>query len=810
MAVFWNVGTHLTANPSGNDVFVITSGMGTVTIDGFRGIGTGSSPSSSSKTNADVLKFFGSGLTADHMILKVNGSNLEITFEDPTDPRNIIPDTKVILTNFSLHNLDNLTVGSKAFGNILFNGQSEGSDGVVTVSSGSIVSANNSADPFKHMTDSYDVSDSSPASSLSHASTVSFLTQGHDVVSDSSKTSGVDVINGMGGNDKIHSGASNDTVRGGEGNDKIWGGSGDDLLEGNEGNDVIHGDNGARESSHDNDNNNKCDGNDHSDRDDGNDKGPDGNDVIYGGDGADKLYGDGGNDTIYGDDFDHIKDVFTKLTIGSHSDDLTSSNFASKWEASGVKLTALKPDGSVGTIGVDSTGIGVAGATNPTASITAETGYDPSSEKTEKLVIDFGTLVTQAKLGLSYFFGGPSGSGADFNKNEVIHYELYNDCRFVCSGEIASNALDGKFSFEILGQEFDKIILSATPYDQPGNSVVDADGQGTNVRDSSDFLLQYVDYTTKAVVADAGWNDYIDGGTGNDTLYGMGGKDEIHGGTGNDVIDGGSGDDKIFGDAGDDNILGSLGNDTIRGGTGNDTIDGGLGNDKINGDAGKDLIHGFAGDDALNGGADDDMIFGDGGNDIIHGDAGNDMLWGWSGKDIIYGDAGNDILFGEQCCDVLYGGAGNDEFHGGVGNDTMFGDSGKDLFILDSRLFLATGGGAEPYVPTPTLAPTGSLDPKVFLEGGIDTISGGAGVDTLEIRGHSSWVMQVTIGSTTTTLTSADFVGDSENSVYNPGSTFSGTISVNLSDSFNPDENGLYKTTFQQIEEIRFHDGGFV
>jgi len=109
----------------GNDKFVYNLGDGTDIITDFGGIGKGVTPSAEVIAEVDTLKFEGNGFTAQNLLLTQNGSNLEISFE------RVVPDAKVILQNFVLENLDNLSKSTGAtvnLGNILFDGQTSISD----------------------------------------------------------------------------------------------------------------------------------------------------------------------------------------------------------------------------------------------------------------------------------------------------------------------------------------------------------------------------------------------------------------------------------------------------------------------------------------------------------------------------------------------------------------------------------------------------------------------------------------------------------------------------------------------------------
>ncbi|MBD2615573.1 putative Ig domain-containing protein, partial [Nostoc punctiforme FACHB-252] len=198
----------------GQDKFVFRPGDGTDTITDFGGVGTGSNPSAAVIANVDTLQFIGSGLTAKNLQLTQNGNNLEVTFEDTSN-------TKVILQNFQLQNLDNLPASGTrpALANILFDGQTS-------------------------PTDSFDVIDANAnPTSIFTTNTVTFLNNLNNNIAGFDNSN--DVINGQGGNDRIDGKSGNDHLRGGTGNDTLIGGAGNDTLVGGAGNDVLTGGTGA-------------------------------------------------------------------------------------------------------------------------------------------------------------------------------------------------------------------------------------------------------------------------------------------------------------------------------------------------------------------------------------------------------------------------------------------------------------------------------------------------------------------------------------------------------------------------------------
>jgi len=229
---------------------------------------------------------------------------------------------------------------------------------------------------------------------------------------------------------------------------------------------------------------------------------------------------------------------------------------------------------------------------------------------------------------------------------------------------------------------------------------------------------------------------------------------------GNDTISGSALNDSISGLLGSDSLLGLGGNDVLKGGKDNDTMIGWLGNDTLewdNGD-GSDRISGGVGIDTVdvdgsttqgdnfslnaNGNlaifkrlnlglftltvdtAEKFDISGDGGNDTLtvgdltntwvtnvafQGGAGNDVLQASPTNVIINakGGLGNDSLEGGLKADYLSGDEGNDLLRGAKGNDTMIGWLGNDTLEWDN------GDGS-------------------------DRISGGVGIDTVDVDGSTT------------------------------------------------------------------------
>lgn len=281
----------------GQDTSVIRRGDGTDTITDFGGVGTGVKPSTTTIAEVDRLKFEGEGLSARNMLLTQEGNNLVISFEG-------VSDTRVVLENFNLENLDNLrrvTGASVDIGNILFDGQ-------VAIQ------------------DNFDVFNANwQQNRIFNRNSVTFLNNSSNNINGLGGSN--DVINGQGGNDTIDGLGGNDLLRGGFGNDRIFGGQGNDYLAGGDGNDLLNGGVGQN--------------------------------TFLGGDGSDRfvLSNAGGPNTIL--DFVHAQDLialsgglnFSRLTISQGTDDNISNTLISQRNTG--KLLAILNGVQANTIAED-------------------------------------------------------------------------------------------------------------------------------------------------------------------------------------------------------------------------------------------------------------------------------------------------------------------------------------------------------------------------------------------------------------------------------------------------------------------------
>ncbi|MFB2893338.1 calcium-binding protein [Aerosakkonemataceae cyanobacterium BLCC-F50] len=234
------------------DLIVVKLGEGSDVITDFGGVGRGISPAPEIIAEVDTIKFIGSGLNAVNLLLTQVGKDLAITFEG-------IDNTKVILQNFALENIDNLDTGEDDaidINNIIFDRSDRfdddrilddddddianfDDDDQIFDDDDDIANFDDDHNLWEH--DSFDVINAdSQITRVYHENHVTFL---NDL---DNNTKGYkdsqDVINGQGGNDTLRGLSGNDTLRGGEGNDSILGGVGDDYLRGDAGNDSLFGD----------------------------------------------------------------------------------------------------------------------------------------------------------------------------------------------------------------------------------------------------------------------------------------------------------------------------------------------------------------------------------------------------------------------------------------------------------------------------------------------------------------------------------------------------------------------------------------
>jgi Ca2+-binding RTX toxin-like protein len=152
-------------------------------------------------------------------------------------------------------------------------------------------------------------------------------------------------------------------------------------------------------------------------------------------------------------------------------------------------------------------------------------------------------------------------------------------------------------------------------------------------------------------------------------------------------------------------LQGSGLDDTVTGGSGNDTIGGGHGNDVLSGGNGIDMVDYRNASSAVTVNLATNTATGGAGSDTlaafegIFGSAHADTLTGTTASETIYGYDGNDTIDSDAGRDHVAPGRGSDQVTLGAGNDTMFADA------------------------------------DWVNDGSLDTIDGGAGIDSIALLG---------------------------------------------------------------------------
>lgn len=374
-------------------------------------------------------------------------------------------------------------------------------------------------------------------------------------------TEGDDLIVGHAGDDTAHGGAGNDVIYGdsagndtpaddgpgsgqGSGSGSGSGHHGSGSGSGHHGSGSGSGHHGSGSGSHGSGSHGSGTGsgasggsgatfNDYLDGGTGNDLifGEQGEDILIGGADDDTLFGGTGNDVLFGD-FGPAgaPDVIAQGQLGT-TGTLDAGNFAAFWGAVAISAINVNPNGSLtaasaGNVGIHADGIGASSAQASGPAIAAETGYDPVHKVSEQLIVDFGRDVSDVEVGLTWFFADENGY------DEGGKWFAYDNGQEVASGRFVADSSSGDYSLGIVSADaFDTLILIATPYVKDNGKFVKAKNAPSD--DSSDFLVQTIEYTYVDENADPGWGD--------DTLYG----DE-----GDDTLNGQAGDDVLYGDTG--------------------------------------------------------------------------------------------------------------------------------------------------------------------------------------------------------------------------------------------------------------------
>ncbi|NEU78926.1 calcium-binding protein [Nostoc sp. UIC 10630] len=613
-------------------------------ITDFGGVGKGTNPTAAVIAEVDTLNFQGYGFTAQNLLLTQNGSNLEISFAASGSP-------KVILENFALENLDNLSKSTGAtvdLGNILFDGQTS-------------------------ISDSFDVFNAnSTQSTIFSKNTVTFLNDLNNNVNGFDNSD--DVINGQGGDDIIDGKSGNDLLRGGEGNNTLIGGAGNDTLnvEYSTGDNTLNGGTG---------------------NDTLTASGSTGNNLLSGGNGNDYLDLSG-----YLSSFESSGQFFSFDSRSRGNNTINGGAGDDTLRASGSTGDNLLSGGD-GDDYLDLSGV-----------FNAYRGYSDSRSRGNNTLnggAGDDTLTASGSDGDNLLSGGDGNDFLDISGDYISYdsygyFSPYSDSRSIgnntlnggsgndtlgASGSTGDNLLDGGTGDDLLFVDYKNAIGGiATTFNATTNiGLITAGTSGINYKNIE-----------RLNISGTAFDDNIVGNSGNDTLStGSGGKDTIDGGNGDDLLfvnyknaiggiattfnattniglitAGTSGVSyknierlNILGTAFDDNIVGTSGNDTLSTGSGGkDTIDGGNG---------------------------DDLLFVDytnatGGITSTFNATSNTGSITAGTSRVSYKNIERLNILGTIFDDNIVGGSGNDTLFGGSGNDTLYGGDGTDTFVFNS------------------------------------------------------------------------------------------------------------------------------
>jgi Ca2+-binding RTX toxin-like protein len=191
--------------------------------------------------------------------------------------------------------------------------------------------------------------------------------------------------------------------------------------------------------------------------------------------------------------------------------------------------------------------------------------------------------------------------------------------------------------------------------------------------------------------------EHLYGGDGDDDIRNIEGVhvNIIFGGKGTDFIDAGRQNDEVHGGDGWDIIVAGYGSDSVWGGDGPDVICGSSGTYTTGNPPSTWANPPYMQPSSYTGACDNtnnndgvDVIFGEDGNDTIYGGKGNDWLYG--GADVQGG------FLGSADSDSLYGGGGGDFLWGAGGTDTLSGEGEDDILCdFDGDANTITGGAGD-------------------------------------------------------------------------------------------------------------------
>ena len=552
--------------------------------------------------------------------------------------------------------------------------------------------------------------------------------------------------------------AGNDVITGGSGADQIFGGADNDTLFGKGGFDLLFG--------------------------------GDGNDILIGGDADDQMFGEGGDDRMIwnpGDD--------TDLMEGGDGNDTVEVNagtgdeiFQISANGSRVRFDRLNP--APFTLDIGTTENLVLRANGGDDIITALNGLAPLI----KLTIDGGDgndKITGGD-GADLLFGGNGNDTIVGGRGDDTAFLGAGDDQFIWNPGDGDDTIEGEDGTDTLlfngANIAETFTLSANGARglltrNVGNIVMDFDGiENIDLKangGSDNIVVKNLFGTTiKQINLDLGVAGTGDGAIDSVTVEGTNADDVIN------VLGAGTAV-SVVGLPASVAITNIEANDglTVKGGDGNDTIvattlpagvvgtltlDGGAGNDTIFGSQGSEIILGGDGDDFVIGGRGDDVAFLGNGDDAF--------LWNpGDGSDTVEGQAGTDTL--------QFNGANiveNIEISANGGRARLTRDVAAITMDLNSVEHIAVNAlaGSDKII-IGDLSGTGvtlvsidagidndivdgsrlAADTSLFVEGGqgADTLTGGAGNDTVSYAGSAQGV---NVNLATNAVSGGDAQGD--------------------------------------------------
>ncbi|MCK5747923.1 MAG: cadherin-like domain-containing protein [Oricola sp.] len=210
----------------------------------------------------------------------------------------------------------------------------------------------------------------------------------------------------------------------------------------------------------------------------------------------------------------------TETVSGEGSID--ASNFNQPGHGFTVSARTLNADGSLSDASSDnvtsqSGGLGVKGNASA-GEPDAQLGFNPETETSEQLVIDFDHDVTELSFTVSRLFANEGDGVGDASGNEQGRWQVFDDGELVAEGTFDNDSgNEGTFSIDLPdGVSFNQIVFSATEY---------SGGDGDQTQDSSDYFIKDIDFSYQDTVVveetepqcevtvnvDATFGDFTDG-----------------------------------------------------------------------------------------------------------------------------------------------------------------------------------------------------------------------------------------------------------------------------------------------------------